>query len=274
MTTKHLLQAYRWMFARPCAEKLNYLLFHCSLHGLGLLNHENSQISGEKFFLRKVLPRYLRSKNPVVIDVGANVGTYCREVLSAHPGALVHCFEPNPATYIQLEIQLRGRATCCNAALSNSSGEALLFEKSGSVGSEHATLYKDVITKVHGAVATSTIIRKQTLDDYCESHKIDNILLFKIDTEGHELQVLQGAKRLLSANKIKCLQIEFNEMNRVSRSFCADIAEMLDKHNLFRLLPNGMIPLPKRALYSELFAFQNLVALPMLGEMPSSSSDE
>jgi FkbM family methyltransferase len=34
------------------------------------------------------------------------------------------------------------------------------------------------------------------LDDFCNNHKISNIDLLKIDTEGHEKEVLEGALNL------------------------------------------------------------------------------
>ena len=45
----------------------------------------------------------------------------------------------------------------------------------------------------------------------------------------------------------------------VSRVFFRDIAEILSEYRAFRLLPKGVIPLGKRPLAVELFAFQNIV---------------
>ena len=51
-------------------------------------------------------------------------------------------------------------------------------------------------------------VQKTTLDDFCKTHNIPNIDILKIDTEGHEREVLIGAKRSLS--KTRYLLIEIN----------------------------------------------------------------
>jgi hypothetical protein len=48
---------------------------------------------------------------------------------------------------------------------------------------------------------------------------LSRIDLLKIDTEGHELQVLRGAQKIVSAGLIRVLHIEFNEMNVFSGYF-------------------------------------------------------
>ena len=43
-------------------------------------------------------------------------------------------------------------------------------------------------------------VHTQTLDNFCLEEKINNIDVLKIDTEGNELNVLKGAKKLLLEN--------------------------------------------------------------------------
>ena len=45
-------------------------------------------------------------------------------------------------------------------------------------------------------------VKTDTLDNYCEKNKIDNIDILKIDTEGSELEVLEGAKNILKREKL------------------------------------------------------------------------
>ena len=47
-----------------------------------------------------------------------------------------------------------------------------------------------------------------SLDDFCSHHEIENIDYLKIDTEGYELQVLQGAERLLQSGMIRFIELE------------------------------------------------------------------
>jgi len=57
-------------------------------------------------------------------------------------------------------------------------------------------------------------VQTQTLDNFCLNAKIENIDVLKIDTEGNELNVLKGAKRLLSENRINIIYTEISETKR------------------------------------------------------------
>jgi polynucleotide 5'-kinase involved in rRNA processing len=94
-----------------------------------------------------------------------------------------------------------------------------------------------------------------TIDEVIEKEKIVRIDFLKIDTEGHELAVLEGASNALKAGIIRCIQFEFNEMNVVSRTFFKDFKNILKDFN-------GMLPLGDQPVITEIFAFQNIVAFP------------
>ena len=84
----------------------------------------------------------------------------------------------------------------------------------------------------------------------------------KIDTEGHELQVLFGAIVAIQIRKIEVIQIEFNEMNVISKTFFKNIYDLLNGYHFFRLLPDGLVRLPiYRPIEYEIFAFQNIAAI-------------
>ena len=89
--------------------------------------------------------------------------------------------------------------------------------------------------------------------------KID---LLKIDTEGHELAVLQGAKQLLERGAIDVIQFEFNEMNVISRVYMRDFMQLLADFRFFRLLPTGAMPMDAYdPRVMEIFAFQNIACV-------------
>src|SRR5207302_8420708 len=49
-------------------------------------------------------------------------------------------------------------------------------------------------------------VRIETLDYYCKQHQIEYIDLLKLDVEGHELDVLNGAKCMFSKAAIGMVQ--------------------------------------------------------------------
>ena len=76
-------------------------------------------------------------------------------------------------------------------------------------------------------------VRTISLDSFCEKKKISRIELLKIDTEGHEFQVLKGGKKLL--NKTKIIQVEIMDKKKLFSKKFTRINNFLIKYN-FKLL--------------------------------------
>lgn len=257
----NIIQAYVHLFARKRFEKLNKLLFKLSLRGLGILNHETSIISGEQSFLMKTMP----GRKGVLIDVGANKGNYSKEALRYNPTMTSYAIEPHPLTFKQLLENTKDNSTIIpiNKGLASSAGRLQLFDYSDKDGSSHASLFKDVITEIHAAGrAVAHDIEVTTIDDLVDSEKICEIALLKIDTEGNELDILNGARETLSRNIIKIIHFEFNEMNIASRANFRDFWKLLDNYKLYRLLPQEMLEIESyNTLTCEIYAYQNIVAI-------------
>src|SRR5262249_1560543 len=136
-----------------------------------------------------------------------------------------------------------------------------LYDYSADGGSRHATLYADVMTLIHHCEAPTPIkVNIKTLDSICLEYGIKHLHFLKIDTEGHELAVLQGAHRLVSEEKIDIIQFEFDEMNVYSRVFLRDFYNILPNYTMFRLSESGLISLGDYDARYEVFKFQNIVA--------------
>jgi FkbM family methyltransferase len=254
-----VVRIYRYLFARAVFVKWNKLLYRLSLCGLGVLNYENPRVSGELYFLKKVALQQ-KSKS-TIIDVGANNGDYSLMCLNLFKNVNIYSFEPHPKTFISLMSVLSGKnVSCFNMAVSKKSGILDLFDYDSDDGSEHASLYQDVIEKIHYKKSVSHRVKAVALDDFIRDKEICEIDLLKIDTEGHELEVLKGARFAIKNRIIRVIHFEFNEMNVVSRSFFKDFVELLPGYDLFRLLPAGLIPLKYSPLNTEIFAYQNIVA--------------
>lgn len=252
---------YILLFARKRFHKFNRLLLRLSLGGLGILNYKTSAVSGEHAFLKS----YLRNKNGIILDVGANRGAYALEALQINPAMTIYAFEPHPKTFLTLSKNLaeHQNAYAVNQGLSSARGIVKLYDYADKDGSSHASLFKDVITDIHGgASAVEHDIELTTIDEFVGKTKISEITLLKIDTEGNELEVLKGGFSTLSQGRIKAIHFEFNEMNVESRSFFRDFWKLLDRYRFYRMLPNELLEIKRYSpLTCELFAFQNIVAI-------------
>jgi FkbM family methyltransferase len=146
------------------------------------------------------LLHFLR-KDDLFVDIGANVGSYT--VLAAgHVGATVLSVEPVPQTFEHLKRniainQIGNKVMACNFALGNEKGQ-LSF-----------TTTLDTMNHVATKTETNTTqVQVNTLDAILEKER-DPVLL-KIDVEGFETNVLNGASTTLKKETLKAIIIELN----------------------------------------------------------------
>ncbi len=235
--------------------------FILALNRVGVLNYGTLHETGEAWFLA----RYLTGRKvPVVFDVGTNLGDYTRAVMAANPRARVMAFEPHPVTFSRWSLPPDDpQVQCLNVALGSAESELEFFDYRDENGSSHASLYKGVIEEIHGKPSTSCKVQVRTLDDVAEEYGIRHVDLLKVDTEGHELAVLQGGEGLIRAGGVDVIQFEFNEMNVVSRVFFKDFWDFLPEYDIFRLLQGGGVMRITSYIpaFCEIFAFQNIICV-------------
>lgn len=186
-----------------------------------------------------------RVKGPLVVfDVGANVGNWTSGLLAVCAGsASVHCFEPAPASYRELERRYRSAPTVqtWNLGLSDSDGPAELF--SDSPMSVVASLYPGSLETAGSRAASSTTIRLTTVDRFCAREEIERIDFLKIDVEGGELAVLRGAQRFLDERRIRFVQFEFGYAALHAGTHLQSFYAALADFDIYRVVPRGLIPL-------------------------------
>lgn len=133
----------------------------------------------------------------VVVDVGANIGYYTL-LLAQKVGekGKVYAFEPDTTNFSILEKNIKANnlknVIAVNAAVSDKNGESFLY-KSGENFGDHR-LYKNFQFSNSNFQKIKTI----KLDDYFKNKKIN---LIKIDTQGWEPKVIEGAKNIIKKNK-------------------------------------------------------------------------
>lgn len=158
--------------------------------------------------LSKALGRSVRT----IFDVGANVGQAARNFLHHFPEARVHSFEPDPDTFQALVSGVdSGRFEAHNFALGAEPGEQVLYRYEGQ------SVINSMVEDAPYAVrferkGTPLGIEVRTLDGFCADRSVERIDLLKIDTEGFDIAVLQGARETLRRGAILFVYAEFNEV--------------------------------------------------------------
>lgn len=202
----------------------------------------------------EVLWRLIES-DETAIDVGASLG-YMTTIMAKKVGqsGKVWCFEPNPEVYKELTENVINwqknlgwnRINTEQIALSNKSGVGLL-----SVPSKN---------REEAALVSSQNL--QSLEDISESYtvtlaRLDEILknsgyigLMKIDVEGHELAVLQGATELINKQQIRDIIYEDHS------GYPTPVSKFLEQHGytIFRIWKGFWKPLlepPTKKLFHE-----------------------
>jgi FkbM family methyltransferase len=250
---------YAYLFGRKTFVKFNQFMFQLSLRGLGVLNYKSDKQSGEAIF---VSSHFADRKKGVIFDVGANVGNYSKHLRDFNPNLEIYCFEPHPRTFQKLLLTVNHLdIKAFNTGVGSTDGMLKLYDYANDDGSEHASLYKDVIEIIHRGKAIEHEVKIITLNAFAVEHKIDRVLLLKIDTEGHEMVILKGFEPYIRQNKVNLIQFEFNEMNVASRVFFKDFWEFLPNYDFYRMMQDGLNPIKNyNPVYCEIYASQNIVA--------------
>lgn len=163
--------------------------------------------------------RLLAPRGPgMVFDVGANVGQTTLSIKKRFPDAHVHAFEPVRSTFETLRAAVGHLSSvyCHDVALSDQEGSRTIPIVPGSVFNSLSSPYwkdeKDAVREEVKLIA---------LDTFVAARAIGGIDLLKIDTEGHELAVLQGATGALSHAGTRCVYVEvtFSSQNTQNSQF-------------------------------------------------------
>ena len=156
-----------------------------------------------------VLLRHIIRKGDRVVDVGGNRGVYAYHCWKL--GAVVEVFEPNPVCLSVLSPWVKGRERVnLNAVgLSDHVGSADLHIPIDAAGVEHdasASLERHDFDRERAQAVSLA-----TLDGF----GLQEVTFLKIDVEGHESRVIQGAKATL-ANSRPAILVEIEQRH------CAD----------------------------------------------------
>lgn len=196
-----------------------------------------------------IFPLLMESSDPErtlrIFDVGANIGQYLQLAYACLNGCRFHIdsFEPSSEAYAALCDNARNysNVTLNNFDLGREMQEAELFYDQA--GSGLASLSKRRLAHCGITMGLSERVRIETLDFYCREHQIEYIDLLKLDVEGHELEVLNGASRMFSKAAISMVQFEFGGCNIDTRTFLKDFFYFFSDRGMrmARVTPSGYL---------------------------------
>lgn len=191
-----LVHFFRYEWRRLSPYSLSYCGYRVWYEkGDGLANHLSNGYRFESGVIRCAVS--LLHPGDIIFDVGANIGLISLAIHRKVPKTTIHCFEPSPYPFRMLKKTIRENALQRYLIPWNMG----IYKKAGELTFHvHATkdALGDGIRDTHRAGETEPInIRVTSIDRFVAKHRIPALALIKVDVEGSELSVLQGAKQTL-----------------------------------------------------------------------------
>lgn len=183
----------------------------------------------------RILERVGQTTTPhVVLDVGAHHGWFAHCWLNWCRSGVVHAFEPTPASFQRIQ-ELYGadpRIRPVQVGVGAEPGRLKLqVHAEASVCNSFLPVKEETWSRIdyrHGAVSECEV-DVITLDDYCAGAGIDAIRLIKIDVQGFERQVLEGARHTLARTDFVLVEAGILKLYEGASTF-AEIAEWMSAH--------------------------------------------
>jgi len=208
------------------------------MENVGESNLRNSEFKN-KFTREKLLQKVIGKNNPIIFDIGAHEGQSILFFSKLFPDAFIYSFEPDPDTFKILSNITSENLKLENIALSDKTGETSFYKNSIS----HTNSLFKVNHNSKDSISISNAksennetffnglnqeikVKTSTLDFYISSNNIKTIDLLKIDVQGAEVNVLNGAFSSLQKTKCVILEISFYDYYETQTSFF-DIEKIL-----------------------------------------------
>ena len=215
-------------------------------------NQERTAEYLKKFDRKKILKSLVNKEKPIIFDIGANLGQSLSEFKSWWGDSEVHCFEPQEECWKNLEEiknNFSDKEVFINKfAMSSVTEDAKIFyshevdNTKGTSGFNKINLdSSDSIHLNDLKNSDSSVLKvkdyKNTInhqrevqvlraDQYMENLDIKNIDLLKIDTQGHEPEVLEGFGARLADVGCVITELMFYDYYERSLSF-SDLEKFL-----------------------------------------------
>jgi FkbM family methyltransferase len=153
-----------------------------------------------------------RNDKLIIFDVGAYIGNSAKKYSEWFPQSLIYSFEPFEPNFNELAKLTSQQIKSFNIGLSDEAKFGTLCINAGSSTNSILPLNKNA-SKLWGGIEDLNPVSKincefSTIDIFMEKNLINYIDFLKIDVQGAEFKVLEGAKKNLLSQNIKLIQVE------------------------------------------------------------------
>jgi FkbM family methyltransferase len=127
----------------------------------------------------------------VILDVGANIGLFASHAARLNAHKKIFCFEPLAYNARMIPLNCPSATVCCACVGAQRGKVKLRVDRQEIMATSIPTVWPteerefDVIP----------------LDEYCRDNRIADVAFLKVDTEGMELDVLEGGREILERTR-------------------------------------------------------------------------
>lgn len=227
----------QFLFGSRLLYRGSFRYFGSNVH-FPIGSHLFERVCAEGVFEREIIQllNNLVLPDTTFIDVGANIGLTSIPLLAQQPKCRVVSIEPSPETLPYLRLthaasRHHQRWDVIGCAVGSSCGTAAFHVSIPANGAFDG--FRDT---GRGGPKRKVTVDVRTLDDIWSELGRPKVSSIKIDVEGAELEVLRGARNLLSSER-PALVIEWNATNL--GTYCIDPAEIFPLSAEFGYVPYG-----------------------------------
>lgn len=204
--------------------------------------------------------------NDVVFDVGAHRGDWTACVLTMRQPASLHLFEAAPQMLAELEARdfsFDGLLTIESAAIGASEGYGAFHCYMDSPAWSGFYRREDAERQFGKQAPRLVQVRTTSLDTYCANKNIRHVNFIKIDVEGAELDVIQGASELLSRGAVDYVQFEYGGTYQDAGVKLRQVYSYLKRfgYAVYRVTASGIAHIPAFDPALEDFEYSNFLAV-------------
>lgn len=242
-------------FGKLRSQRLFESLYLFAAHGMNF-GTTAVEKSGEVRAMQHVKVCLGSQPRPLILfDVGANVGQYSTALRQCfQDSATIYAFEPSAEAFAQYKENVPiGSHTHVYPFGFGDREETVDLYYSHS-GAPVATVYRQKTELDRYQRQEHETVTLRTLDQFSAENQISRIDFLKVDVEGHELKVLEGARSLLEADAIQYIQFETSDGTMDARTYLRDFFDLLgSRYRIYRVVRDGLLLLPSYSSRYELF---------------------
>ena len=192
--------------------------------------------------------KFIDNKNvKIVVDIGAHKGEFLKHIKKIKSIRKVYSLEPQKKVYRELLKEIDNKKFFAyNIAISNRNGKQKMQINDFSMTStlskvnENSIYYKIKNLIIGNKKKKFEYIKTEKLDLFTKKRKLNKIDLLKVDTEGHELNVVKSGLKTLK--KTRYLLIEFRQ-NDLYLNYSSQALHKIVLKNNFKLIKKFKFPL-------------------------------